>query len=162
MSFNSSHATPVYRFYKGAFDMGGTKMMELEADGDLNNLTGVYGSLSDARIKQNIVNANSQWDDIKALRIVNYKRTQDVIDRGADNASVHLGVVAQELQATSPNLVKEGDATGLGGLHNDFKAEDATVLSVKYSILFLKATKALQEAMSRIETLESKVAALEA
>ena len=32
--------------------------------------------------------------------------------------------------------------------------------SVKYSVLYMKAIKALQEAMTRIETLESEVAAL--
>jgi hypothetical protein len=32
---------------------------------------------------------------------------------------------------------------------------------VKYSILYMKAVKALQEAMDRIETLEAKVEALE-
>jgi len=34
--------------------------------------------------------------------------------------------------------------------------------SVKYSVLYMKAVKALQEAMERIETLEAKVTALEA
>jgi hypothetical protein len=33
--------------------------------------------------------------------------------------------------------------------------------SVKYSVLYMKAVKALQEAMDRIETLEAKVTALE-
>ena len=32
--------------------------------------------------------------------------------------------------------------------------------SVNYSVLYMKAVKALQEAMERIETLEAKVAAL--
>jgi hypothetical protein len=32
--------------------------------------------------------------------------------------------------------------------------------SVKYSILYMKAIKALQEAVTRIETLEAEVAAL--
>ena len=36
-----------------------------------------------------------------------------------------------------------------------------TTKSVKYSVLYMKAVKALQEAMTRIETLETKVAALE-
>ena len=36
-----------------------------------------------------------------------------------------------------------------------------TVKSVKYSILYMKAIKALQEAMTRIETLEAKVKVLE-
>ena len=36
-----------------------------------------------------------------------------------------------------------------------------TTKSVKYSVLYMKAVKALQEAMTRIETLEAKVATLE-
>ena len=35
------------------------------------------------------------------------------------------------------------------------------VKSVKYSVLYMKAIKALQEAQARIETLEAKVATLE-
>ena len=35
------------------------------------------------------------------------------------------------------------------------------VKGVKYSILYMKAIKALQEAMTRIETLEAKVKTLE-
>jgi len=36
------------------------------------------------------------------------------------------------------------------------------IKSVKYSVLYMKAIKALQEAITKIETLETKVAALEA
>jgi len=36
-----------------------------------------------------------------------------------------------------------------------------TTKTVKYSVLYMKAVKALQEAMDRIETLEAKVAQLE-
>jgi len=39
---------------------------------------------------------------------------------------------------------------------------EGTYKTVKYSILYMKAIKALQEAMAKIETLETKVAALEA
>ena len=42
-----------------------------------------------------------------------------------------------------------------GGEEKDYK-------SFKYSVLYMKAIKALQEAMAKIETLETKVAALEA
>jgi hypothetical protein len=67
-----------------------------------------------------------------------------------------LGVVAQELEQTSPGLVDE---------HVDRDAEGndlgTTTKSVKTSILLMKAAKALQEAMARIETLEAKVSALE-
>ena len=39
--------------------------------------------------------------------------------------------------------------------------EGQKVKTVKYSVLYMKAIKALQEAQARIETLETKVAALE-
>ena len=59
-----------------------------------------------------------------------------------------LGVIAQDVQeAGMTNLVKTNSESGK--------------LSVKYSVMFMKATIALQEAMSRIETLETKVTALE-
>ena len=47
--------------------------------------------------------------------------------------------------------VKSGEAT-----EGDIKEYK----SVKYSILYMKAIKALQEAMTRIETLEAEVTAL--
>ena len=43
----------------------------------------------------------------------------------------------------------------------DVKTITAQVKSVNYSILYMKAIKALQEAMAKIETLETKVQALE-
>jgi chaperonin cofactor prefoldin len=61
-----------------------------------------------------------------------------------------MGVVAQELRLTSPNLIDE--CVGKDG---------EITLGVKQSIIFMKAAKALQEAMERIETLEAKVTALE-
>jgi len=42
-----------------------------------------------------------------------------------------------------------------------FEDLGTTTKEVKYSVLYMKAIKALQEAMARIETLETKVTALE-
>ena len=114
----------------------------IQADGDIFNLGGTYGQQSDITLKENIVDANSQWDDIKALRIRNFSWKHNNLD--APNL---IGVVAQEVETAGMNgLIKE--------------QEDGT-LAVKHSILFMKAVKALQEAMTKIETLESKVATLE-
>jgi len=69
-----------------------------------------------------------------------------------------LGVIAQE--------VENAGMSGLIRNRTDRDAEgnelETTTKTVKYSILYMKAVKALQEAMDRIETLETKVAALEA
>jgi hypothetical protein len=72
------------------------------------------------------------------------------VEANAD-APALLGVVAQELEQTSPGLVDEHP--------ND---DGTTTKTVKSSILLMKAAVALQEAMTRIEQLEAKVAALEA
>ena len=51
----------------------------------------------------------------------------------------------------------------MNGIVEQNKDRDSgeTFKSVKYSVLYMKAVKALQEAMARIETLEAKVATLE-
>ena len=140
-----------------------TVRLKVWSDGDVQNHDGTFSTLSDSRIKQNVVNANSQWDDIKALVFKNFKKKDDVTQYGEGSAPVHMGLIAQEVETTSPNLVKEyaADAETDGLMHDDFKVAGATVKGIKYSILFMKATKALQEAMARIETLETKVTALE-
>lgn len=119
------------------------------SNGNLENTNGSYGTLSDARLKQDVVDAPSQWDDIKAVRFRKYRMKAAVaVDQ---NAQSMLGVVAQELEQVCPGLVED---------HADENGE--TVKSVKSSILLMKAAVALQEAMARIEQLEAKVAALEA
>jgi hypothetical protein len=126
--------------------------LEIRDDGDVYNVNGTYGSLSDVKLKENIVDAQSQWDDIRQLRVRNYNFKPET------NNSTHkqIGVIAQEIENVSPglvNTVSDRDAEG-----NDL---GTVTKSVNYSVLYMKAVKALQEAMERIETLEAKVAALE-
>ena len=183
-----------------------TTRFKIYGDGDIENHDNSYGSLSDERIKQDIVDANSQWDDIKAIKIRNYKKKDDINEYG-DKATSQIGVIAQELETVSPNLIKENLPTATDIKHSaefgtlytkdDAETQDAVlytsddeevksgdkevgdvktsstkqigdvkevkqkVKGVKYSVLYMKAVKALQEAMTRIETLEAKVAKLE-
>ena len=65
-----------------------------------------------------------------------------------------LGVVAQEAETVCPNLVETSKIKQNG--------EEKEYKTFKYSILYMKAIKCLQEAQSKIEVLETKVAALEA
>jgi len=118
------------------------------SDGDLANHDGVYGTISDERLKQDIVDAPSQWNDLKAVRFRKYRMKTDV--EANPDAPALLGVVAQELEQTSPGLIDEHP-----------NEDGTTTKTVKSSILLMKAAVALQEAMTRIEQLEAKVAALE-
>jgi hypothetical protein len=119
------------------------------SDGDLANHDGVYGSISDERLKQDIVDAPSQWDDLKAVRFRKYRMKTDVAAN--PDAPYLLGVVAQELETVSPGLVEEHE-----------NKDGTTTKTVKSSILLTKAAVALQEAMARIEALEARLAILEA
>jgi hypothetical protein len=125
------------------------------SDGDVQNHDNSYGSTSDERIKQDIKDANSQWDDIKALKVRNFKKNDDVALYG-DKAWEQIGVVAQELEESGMDkLVKEYDATDDDIKNNKDIKEGDKVKTVKYSVLYMKAIKALQEAMIRIEALEN-------
>jgi hypothetical protein len=128
----------------------GTAVFTVTDNGDVTNTNNSYGQISDVKTKQDIVDSASQWDDIKAVRVRKF--------RFKDNpeGTLQIGVVAQELEGVSPGLIEETTDRDLAG--NDL---GTTTKSVKYSVLYMKAVKALQEAMARIEQLESKVAALE-
>ena len=129
----------------------GTDRFIIWSDGDVDNHDNSYGGTSDVKLKENIVDAKSQWDDIKSIKVRNFNFKTDT------PSDKRIGVVAQEIETVCPSLVDEHPDT-------DENNQDlgTTTKSVKYSILYMKAIKALQEAMAKIETLEAKVAALEA
>jgi len=127
----------------------GTDAMYVYSNGNIVNTNNSYGAISDIKLKENIVDASSQWDDLKALQVRNYNFKEG-------QTHTQIGLVAQEVELVSPGLVTESPDRDADG--NDL---GTVTKSVNYSVLYMKAVKALQEAMERIETLEAKVAALE-
>ena len=122
-------------------------------NGNVQNTNGSFTSFSDARYKENIVDASSQWEDIKNTRIRNWNFRPEL------GWATHtmIGPVAQELELVSPGLVNDNPV-----IDEDGNDTGEVQKSVNQSVLYMKAVKALQEAMDRIEQLEAKVAALEA
>tara|TARA_R110002012_G_scaffold58793_1_gene152903 strand:+ start:70 stop:1524 length:1455 start_codon:yes stop_codon:yes gene_type:complete len=156
----------------------------VRADGDIETAGAQsLSGISDINFKENVVDANSQWDDIKALKVRNYSWKEDKLDK-ADK----IGLIAQEVELVSPNLVftrhklndvqyiKDENKKSIDEFGNEIdnpnygkdtenpdfgkKVEGESYKTLKYSILYTKALKALQEAMTRIETLETEVKAL--
>ena len=127
----------------------GTLRFVVETRGNVFNQNNAYGSLSDVKLKENIVDASSQWSDLKNLKVRKYNFKEIP-------GHTQIGLVAQEVELVSPGLVSESPDRDEEG--NDL---GTVTKSVSYSVLYMKAVKALQEAMERIEQLESKVAALE-
>jgi len=130
--------------------LSGTESFTVWSNGNVVNTNNSYGQISDQKLKENIVDANSQWNNIKDVRVRNFNFIEG-------QTHTQIGVVAQELEAVSPGLIDEAPDRDEDG--NDL---GTVTKSVKYSVLYMKAVKALQEAMERIETLEAKVATLEA
>mgnify|MGYP003336620365 CR=1 FL=1 len=121
--------------------------------GNVTNTNNSYAGISDLKLKENISDANSQWGDIKSLQVRNYNFKEET----GQPTHRQIGLIAQEVEEVSPGLVLEETDRDAEG--NDL---GTVTKSVNYSVLYMKAVKALQEAMERIETLEAKVAALEA
>ena len=131
---------------------GSTSRFKVFTNGNVVNTNNSYGAVSDVKLKENIADATSQWDDIKALTVRKYSMKADELD-----APNMLGVIAQEVEtAGMSGLVNESP-----DIDKDMNDLGTTTKSVNYSILYMKAVKALQEAMTRIEALETKVTALE-
>ena len=131
-----------------------TRRFIVYANGNVQNQNNSYGSLSDEKLKENITDANSQWDDIKALKVRNFNFTND------SNKVKCLGLVAQEAETVCPSLVFTSPDTEDDSETGQIKETGTETKSLKYSVLYMKAIKCLQEAQTRIETLETEVAAL--
>jgi hypothetical protein len=129
----------------------GSNCILIKANGDIQNTNNSYTGISDIKLKENIVDAGSQWDDLKALRIVKYNLKPET------NQETHtqIGLIAQEVELVCPRLVKDNPDRDAEG--NDL---GTVTKSVNYSVLYMKAVKALQEAMERIEQLETSNADL--
>jgi hypothetical protein len=123
----------------------GTTSFVVRTNGNVQNTNNSYTAISDIKLKENIVDASSQWADLKALRVRNYNLKEGQTHR-------QIGLIAQEVEPISPGLVYESPDRDPEG--NDL---GTVTKSVNYSVLYMKAVKALQEAMERIESLEQRL-----
>ena len=73
-------------------------MFWIYEDGDMYNVNGTFSQSSDQRLKENIVDATSQWDDFKALKFrkFNFKASTGY------QTHTQLGLIAQEVELVSP------------------------------------------------------------
>jgi hypothetical protein len=101
-------------------------------------------STSDERSKENVENAPDQLAVVKQFQVKEF----DYIDNADEPRQ--LGMMAQHVDTFAPEYVTKDD-------------EDPDIMwRIKYNKMVPMLIKALQEATARIETLETKVAALEA
>jgi hypothetical protein len=81
-----------------------TQKMRIMGDGDLENHNNSYGGTSDIKLKQDITDARSYWDDLKSLQFKKFRYKKDV-EEDAD-APYRFGLIAQEVEPIFPGIVK--------------------------------------------------------
>ncbi len=149
---NDSNATnDAGRYLAYWLNSSGANAFRVRGDGNTYNANNIFAAISDEKLKTDIADASSQWADVKALRVRKFRF------KANPEGQLQIGLIAQEAELVSPGLVDdeadyEVDDRGVR------EATGTTTKTLKYSVLHLKALKALQEAMDRIEVLEAKIA----
>jgi len=121
--------------------IGSSSALQVKTAGTYN-ATGVYGTISDSRIKENIVTARSYVADLCQLRVVNYSLKNEHSDK-----PTKLGFVAQEVEAVMPGLIEISSS-------KEFNISD--LKSIKTSVLIPMLVQAIQELKAEIDTLKNK------
>ena len=110
-------------------------------EGSLNS-SGAWVNASDVSLKENIADIEYGIDTVKSLKPRKYTMKE--------GGNSEVGFIAQEMESVVPEVVNTSE--------NPNKDE---IKGISYGQLTAVLTKALQEAIAKIETLETKVAALE-
>lgn len=121
----------------------------IRGTGNIVNANNSYGAISDEKLKQDIQDAGSAWDDFKAYRFRKYRF------KGDPTGPLQLGVIAQEIEQVSPGLVNETPDFEIGE-DGERHLTGTSTKEVKYSVLYAKACVVIQELMARVEALEKR------
>jgi hypothetical protein len=140
--FNSSTPTARMEEYYSKFNNYGISVLYITADGGFYNLNNSRGSLSDSRLKENIVDASPKLEDLLKVRIVDYNLKNN-------SSKKYIGVLAQEFEELFPSLVE----TESPSAHDIEKGKIINYKSVKYSCFNVMLIKALQEQQQIINDL---------
>jgi hypothetical protein len=135
---NSDESTSTGDIQQWAFD--NSNVAYVDVDGDFYNANGTYGTFSDVRVKENIIQARNYTEDLMKLNVVKYSLKKDKSDK-----PTHLGFIAQEVAEVFPGLVET---------HKTKELED--MKTIKTSVLIPMLVKTIQELNKRIEELEKK------
>ena len=117
----------------------------LRSNGGIANYQANNVSLSDSRMKSDIKPLGSYWNKIKSLEVVTFKYNDQT------HSDDNIGLIAQQVESVAPELV---DVDGFG----ETPVDGVPLKTIYTTDLYHASIKALQEAMSRIEALEAKLA----
>jgi hypothetical protein len=123
----------------------GGDVFRVYGNGNVVNNNNSYGAISDAKLKENIVDASPKLADLMLVRVRSYNLKTDTTHK-------QIGVVAQELEEVFPTMIEESPDRDMEG--NDL---GTTTKQVKYSVFVPMLIKAMQEQQAIIESLKARL-----
>jgi hypothetical protein len=118
---------------------GGAYRIFIYSNGNIVNTNGSYGTISDVKFKENIVDATPKLGDLAKLKVRNFNLKGD--------STKHIGFIAQEFEEVFPNMVDVSTERGTDG---------ETYKSIKTSVLIPMLVKSIQELKAELDTLKNK------
>ena len=140
----------------------GSTFARINSNGGFWNVQSNDSNICDEREKKNIVDLDSTWNCLKEWELKKFHYNDD-----ADDADLRYGVIAQQIATSCPEVItdwikQEASDAVLDEDGNEIEParEEIVRMGVKEQQMYWMAIRALQEAQTRIETLEAEVAAL--
>jgi hypothetical protein len=148
--FNSDISTTIMKEYYSDVTSSRHLKVQIRGDGNITNRNNSYRSLSDSRLKENIVTSGPKLEDLLKVRVVDYNMK-------GSNSTKCIGVLAQELEDHFPNLVTELEPSP-----KDIQ-EGRTIKykAVNYSSFDAILIKSLQEQNAMLKNITQRIEALE-
>jgi hypothetical protein len=130
--------------------------IQIFGNGNVQNSNNSYGSISDVKLKENIIDATPKLEDLLKVKIRNYNLIGE--------ETKQLGVIAQEIEEIFPGLVDESEdfenveiTDEEGNITKERQSLGTTTKSVKYSVFVPMLIKAIQEQQSQIQELKAEI-----
>jgi len=128
----------------------GSDRIYIYGNGNIVNTNNSYGTLSDVKLKENIVDATPKLADLMRLQVRNFNLKLEPINK-------HIGFVAQEFEQVFPAMIDE--SPDLDENNNNL---GTTTKSIKTSVLIPILVKAIQELSAKVDAQAAEITALQA
>lgn len=147
INFSNSSLSGTSTYFLAGSNTAGDKFF-IWSNGSIVNATGSYGTISDIKYKENIIDATSKLDDILQLKVRNFNFIGE--------ESKQIGFIAQEFEEVFPNMID------ISTERNEDGEEGETYKSIKTSVLTPILVKAMQELAEQVKDLKAEIELLKA
>jgi len=131
LGFTAAAPNNTSQYFLKCYDTGNNRLF-IYSNGTVSNATGTYNTISDAKLKENIVDSTPKLDKLMNVKVRNYNLIGDELKQ--------IGFVAQELEQVFPTLIDN-----VPDLDENNKPTGEITKGVKLTVMIPILVKAIQE-----------------